>query len=179
MNLQQELLREHSKSQVNKIIEWIGDDEERFTELLRLFLKGDYRTTQRAAWPLGWLGELHPEWLIPWTSKLIEKLRKQEHPAVARNILRVWSKTELPEEVHGEIANSCFLLVCDRKQPVAIRAYAMQVLGQLCNMHPELWQELRPIIEADIHEEKPAFVSVGRKLLKRFNRHEHGRRPPL
>ena len=52
MNLRKEILKEHSKKQCEKNVAWIGNDKKRFNELFYLFLNGEYRITQRSAWPL-------------------------------------------------------------------------------------------------------------------------------
>ena len=45
MRLRETILKEHSKAQCNKIVNWVGDDLHRFEELFQLFLKGEYRVT--------------------------------------------------------------------------------------------------------------------------------------
>ena len=50
MNLKEEILHEHSKAQVMRIVAYIGADAERFDEAMKLFLEGDYRVTQRIFW---------------------------------------------------------------------------------------------------------------------------------
>ena len=52
MNLREALLKEHSKKQMLKIVKYIGNDQQRFDELMKLFLESEYRITQRAAWPV-------------------------------------------------------------------------------------------------------------------------------
>jgi len=52
MNLRSEILAEHSKAQAAKIVEWIGDSQQRFDELVKLFLHDEYKVMQRAGWPL-------------------------------------------------------------------------------------------------------------------------------
>ena len=49
MNLRNEILKEHSKVQCNKIVQWVGDSEKRFEDLFNLFLNDVYRVNQRAA----------------------------------------------------------------------------------------------------------------------------------
>jgi hypothetical protein len=38
MNLEEIILKEHSKKQCNKIVQWVGNNPERFNELFHLFL---------------------------------------------------------------------------------------------------------------------------------------------
>ena len=61
MDIRQSLLLEHSKPQTMKIVEFIGADEKHFAELMKIFFAGEYRLTQRAAWPLNYCAERHPE----------------------------------------------------------------------------------------------------------------------
>jgi hypothetical protein len=52
MDLLKLLRAEHSKKQTDRIVDYIGADKDRFALLMKLFLQGEYRITQRAAWPL-------------------------------------------------------------------------------------------------------------------------------
>ena len=61
MDLREEILKEHSKKQTNKIIKWVGNNQQKFDELVSLFLKGEYRVTQRAGWPLSYIAIEHPQ----------------------------------------------------------------------------------------------------------------------
>lgn len=87
MNLQEEILKEHSKAQCLKIVQWIGNCQQRFDELLYLFLTGDYRVTQSAAWPLSYCVEANPFFIKKNFSKLINNLQQPNlHNAIKRNI---------------------------------------------------------------------------------------------
>jgi hypothetical protein len=46
MNLREEILRAHSVQQRDKIIAWVGISQSRMDELVKHFLKGEYRVTQ-------------------------------------------------------------------------------------------------------------------------------------
>ena len=52
MNIREVIASEHSKQNTLAIVEYIGDDPERFDELMSIFFEGVYRSTQRAAWPM-------------------------------------------------------------------------------------------------------------------------------
>jgi hypothetical protein len=90
MNLYQLLEEEHSKKQCDRIVKYIGRDKERFAGLAQLFLKGEYRITQRAAWPLSYCVRAHPELIGPYFKRLLDNLGKDAiHVAVIRNTLRL------------------------------------------------------------------------------------------
>jgi hypothetical protein len=50
MNLRQQILKEHSKRNTDKIVSYIGNDPERFKILFDLFLNDESRVVQRSAW---------------------------------------------------------------------------------------------------------------------------------
>lgn len=43
MNLIKEILKEHSKSQKDKIVNYVNNDPKRFADLVAVFLAGPYR----------------------------------------------------------------------------------------------------------------------------------------
>ncbi|MGZ3866713.1 MAG: hypothetical protein ACXVNM_08670, partial [Bacteroidia bacterium] len=73
MNLRSEILREHSKKQCVKIVKWVGNDKNRFTELMNLMLHDEYRIAQRAAWPVSYCEEEYPSLMRPWYGRVIKR----------------------------------------------------------------------------------------------------------
>ena len=60
MNIREALLKEHSKQQCNNIVQYIGNSQQRFNELIKLFFGNEYRVVQRAAWVLSYSAIKHP-----------------------------------------------------------------------------------------------------------------------
>ncbi|MCA1590903.1 MAG: hypothetical protein LC734_11085 [Acidobacteria bacterium] len=87
MNIRREAQREHSKSSGSTIVEYIGDDAERFAELMRIFLEGEYRLTQSAAWPIIYCVERFPSLVEPHLRTLLDQLERADvHDAVKRKM---------------------------------------------------------------------------------------------
>jgi hypothetical protein len=146
MDIEQALLDEHSKKQTMRIVNFIGSDKKRFEALFDIFLNGEYRITQRAAWPLGYVAIEHPELILPHLSKLIKKLEQKDlHPSIPRNILRIFQEIEVPEKHHGRLVDICIGFITDARIPAAIRAFSMTVAAQICKNYPELSKELQMI----------------------------------
>lgn len=61
MDIRRALMAEHSKRRTMAVVEYIGDDARRFAELMKLFFAGEYRLAHRAAWPMNYCAERHPE----------------------------------------------------------------------------------------------------------------------
>jgi len=166
MNLRDEILKEHSKKQTMKIVKYIGTDQKRFDELLRLFLADEYRVTQRAAWALSYCAIEHPELIQKHLKKIILNLEKPVHVAVKRNTLRFIQFVQIPRTLQGRAAEICFRFLNDLKEPIAIRVFAMSVLANICQVHPELSNELRLSIEAQLPYGSAGVHSRAKKVLK-------------
>jgi hypothetical protein len=176
MDLVAVILQEHSRAQALKISKWVGADPKKFTILVDVFLKGPYRVTQRAAWPLNFVVEQHPGMIIPHLKKILDHLNRPGiHDAVKRNTMRLLQFIDVPKKYEGRIADTCFNFLRNRKEAVAIRVFAMTVLANISMQNPDLKPELKIIIEDQIPYESPAFVSRAKRVLKRLGNKEIGK----
>lgn len=173
MNLREAILTEHSAAQRDKIVNWVGNSQRRFDELAGLFMSGEYRVVQRAAWPVSYFAHLHPKLVLKHLAAFIDILEKKDvHPAVHRNIVRLLQEAEVPENLQGRLMNACFRFVEDPETPVAVKAFSLTVLEKLAYQYPEIKPELKTIIEDRWAFETPAFRSRGRKILKAMEKTE-------
>lgn len=169
MDLEKAVLKEHSKAQCDKIVRYIGGDKKKFAELMRLFFNGEYRVTQRIAWPMSCCVRNYPELIEPYYKRLLAKLKKPgEHDAVVRNIVRLLQDVEIPQQYQGEIMDSCFRFIESNDMAVAIKAFSLTILQNLSKQHPDILPELKLIIEERWPYETAAFRSRARKILKKF-----------
>lgn len=171
MNLVKTLSQPITKAQCDKIVAYIGEDKTRFNELMDAFLEGNYRVTQRAAWPLSYATQKHPHLIKPYLKKIILNLKKPGiHDAVKRNTVRLLQFISIPKTHQGIAMETCFALLLDTKEPIAIRVFSMTVLANLCEEHPELANELRTVIEDQMPYSSAAFLSRGSKILKKLEK---------
>lgn len=170
MILRETILAEHSKAQTEKIVKWIGSNQQRFDELFRLFLNDEYRVTQRAGWPLSYCVEKHPQLIQKHFTKLIKNLRKPNlHNAVKRNTIRILQNIPIPEKLHGEVMDLCFAYIIDPKENVAVKAFSLTVLLNLSRRYPDIRNELKIVIEERWPHETTGFHSRARKVLKELS----------
>lgn len=167
MNLVKALLKEHSKAQCNRIVEYIGTDKDRFRELVDVFITGNYRINQRAAWPLSYCVEHNPELIKPHLKKLIHNLKRPDlHNAVKRNTVRLLQFISIPKSLQGVAAQVCFDFLQNRKEAIAVRVFSMTVLANIAKDQPALKSELKITIEDNVPYGSAGFVSRSRKILK-------------
>jgi hypothetical protein len=172
MNIREELLREKIflKEQALKISAFACSSPKHFKELMQCFLSDEYRLAQRAAWCVSHSAEQHVELIRPYIKDLVEQLqRKDVHDAVIRNSVRILQEIEIPEPLHGNLMNSCFIFIESPSTPVAIKAFSLTTLFNLSKLYPEINNELKLIIEERWNNETAAFKSRGRQILKKLN----------
>jgi hypothetical protein len=167
MDIRKEILKEHSKTQTMKVVDYVGDSPHRFEALVSVFLLGPYRVTQRAAWPLAYCVERHPQLIGPHLKTILNHLKKPGiHDSVKRNTIRLLQFINIPKRLQGQVVDTCFQFLSSKKEPVAVRVFSMAVLVNIARHNPELNHELIVTIEDHLPFAKPAFTSRARKALK-------------
>ena len=166
MNIRAALQAEHSKRNTTAIAEYIDGDAKRFAELMKIFFEGEYRPTQRAAWPMSVCVEKHPELISPYLNKLVDQLADSDvHDAVKRNTVRLLQYIEIPKKLQGKIYSICVDLIDDTSEPVAVRAFALTVAIKIAGKEPALLDELRLIAKAHLPHTSIAFHKRARQIL--------------
>lgn len=169
MNLLKTLEKSINKQDCDRIVQYVVKDQNRFNELVHIFLTEQYRITQRAAWPLSYAAKKHSELIKPHLKKIIYNLEKPGlHDAVIRNTVRLLQFITIPPALQGKTLDLCFSFLQDRKQPVAIRVFSMTVLANLTKVHPALKEELSMIIDDQMPYGSAGFISRGKKVLKQL-----------
>ncbi|MEO5681424.1 MAG: hypothetical protein ABIQ88_02220 [Chitinophagaceae bacterium] len=170
MNLREQLLKEHSRTNCDKIVKWIGTNQQRFDALFSLFLSNEYRLVQHAAWPLSYVVIAHPPLIKKNFSRLIANLDKPDiHDAVKRNTMRLLEDIDIPEKQHGRVMDTCFKYISVPGEKPAVKAFSLSVLQKLCVTYPEIIPEIKLLIEENYDRETPAFKSRAKKFLKKYN----------
>lgn len=165
MELRSAILKEHSKQNCDRIVNWIGHSQERYDQLVDLFLHDEYRVVQRAAWPLSEIALKYPDLVKKHLDKIIDNLKKPGlHEAVKRNTVRLLQVVELPKKYHGIIMSNCFDYLQSPAEKPAVKANAITVLQRLSEQYPEIKSELRTIVETQWDHESAAFKSRARKI---------------
>lgn len=169
MNLRNEILKEHSKRQTLKIAKFIGNDKTKFKTLMHLFFNDEYRVVQRAAWVVNICTEAHPGLIKPYLNKMLDYLLQNPvHDAVKRNTVRIFQFITIPKRLIGKTASICFELLQSKNESVAVKVFAMSVLGRIVQNELEFKNELRLIIEEQLPYSTPGFLSRAKKVLNKL-----------
>jgi hypothetical protein len=166
MDLRKAILTKYSKAHIQKIVKWVGHSQDRFDELFQLFLSDDFVIAQRAGYPLSYCVESFPDLMRKHLGKLLKYSQKKgRHNAVKRNTVRILQFIEIPKRYHGTIMTICFEFIEDPEQEVAVKAFSLAVLEKMLPLYPDIFNELKLIIEERWQHETAAFHSRARKIL--------------
>jgi hypothetical protein len=114
------------------------------------------------------VADLNPSCLGRYHKKLLELINPKTPSAVKRNVIRTFSIVSINNDLHAKLIDSCFETLHNRTYSIAERAFSIHVLGKYIQVYPDLWNELKPLLEAGMPYESAAFRSIGRKLLLKF-----------
>ena len=176
MKLEELLLSGHSKAITMRIVQTVGDSQQRFDELFALFTGTNKLIAQRAAWAISYAAIANPDLVQPHFKKLLDNLESPGlHTAIKRNTIRLLQEVRIPKKYQGRVMDVCFRYITDPAEAVAVKAFAMTVLEKLAAIYPEILNELITIIEERWDMETAAFRSRAKKILNQFSGEHRGR----
>ena len=171
MNLLKLIRKEHSKATASKIVGYIGSDAVRFASLVKIFMQGPYRVTQRAAWPISYCVQNHSELIKGHLKKMIDFADQPGvDDALKRNMTRLLQFVAIPRNLQCKVFDFCFHCLANPKEPIAVRVFSMTVLSNLAKENPELKNEIIPLIEDQLPFASAGFRSRGTRVLKELKR---------
>lgn len=163
------LQTEHSKSQTLKIVNYVGEDQNRFDALFEIFTTAHPRVIQRASWAVNYCVESHPNFLSKHYDAVVKNLDPSVPDAVKRNCTRMLQYTLIPQEWLGHVFDRCFNLAYSSKEPIAVRCFSLQVLHNVSMAIPELKNEVLELLNDLKDHESPGIKSRVRRLSKTLN----------
>jgi hypothetical protein len=170
-NLREQILKEHSKAQCSKIVNWVGTSQERFDELFHLFLNDEYRVVQRAGWPVSYCVIAYPVFISKHWNKLIKNLQKPNlHDAVKRNSIRLLQDINIPKKYQGRLMDLCFSYLASPAEAIAVKAFSLTILTNLAQPYPEIIPEIKLLIEEQLPRQTPALASRAKKFLQKTSK---------
>src|SRR5574337_829083 len=164
MELKRELFSKPSKSQIIRIVNYIGNDRNRFAGLVKLFLGKDEATSRQAAWAVSYCVEFNPELAKPYLGKFVKNLFNPGlHDAIKRNTMRLLQFVDLPAKLMGELTDLCFNYLGNVKEAIAVRVFSMTVLLNIAKKEPGLKNEINLAIKKIMQNGSGGIRARGRK----------------
>lgn len=155
---------------LNLIIHDVGNHPELLNLLMDVALNSNKPHSWRAAWMADKVHDNHPELLLPFLEKMIEKLCKPLHVGKKRQFLKLISLHDVPEFHHGFLVDYCLNALTSATEPPAVRVHAMQILFNISEKVPDLKPELLAVIQHELeYHATPGIRSRGGKLAKKLH----------
>ena len=168
MDLKTQLLEAHNRQNADLIVQWIGTRKERFDELLKLVLFGDFKISQRASWPLSISAIKKPSFIKEHFAEIIENLKRTDiHNGVRRNTLSIFVYGAIPDMFEAQIMDLCFNFLLDPNETAAIKSASLGILEKLTKKYPEILPELTIILEDQLSYGATSFKTKAARILKK------------
>jgi hypothetical protein len=166
MNLLEILSERQSSKNVKLITAAALEDASIVKELIQIMDKGEARLSQNAAWPISHITDANPNIFVKHQKKLLALLRRTDvHPAVHRNVIRIFHFLKVDEKLEAELLDICFHFLNTKETPIAVKHWGIHIILKLSKKYPDLLNELKAIIKILIQvEEAPAYKYAARKL---------------
>jgi len=169
MDLESEVFNVRLKRDAVRIADWIGSDRRRFGQLMKLYLHGESRVAQQAAWILGICSDRHPWLVTPWLAKMVQRMQEHGvHDGVKRNAVRILQAAEIPRSLLGEVVTVCFEYLDSYDSPIAVKAFAMTVLTNAVEREPALAHELSSSLALHLQSPSPGVRAHARMMMERI-----------
>lgn len=173
MNLEKQILKEHSVKNAELISDYIESNPEILFELLKIVLEGDKLLSQRSAWVLGkFSNEFYFE-LIIHIDYIISEVKNAKHVAVSRNFARVFMILTdknyiqyLSDKQIDSIVEISFGWLISGKEKAAVVAFSMYTLMNLLKIRNWIVPELEIYIVNNMPGSLPSFQAAGKKVIK-------------
>jgi len=143
-------------------------DKQLFDLLFKFVFSDDKRLAWRACWIIDTASEDFPELLADKLPFLIEGLLSTANSSLKRHFTRILCRYSIPEKYLGRLIDRSFELLSPT-EPVAVRAFAMQLLFNMTRQIPDLKGELISVLEYLAEEGGSAgFMNRSTKLLRQL-----------
>lgn len=169
MQLKELLLREQSRANTDLVINIVKAKPEIFEELWKLVLLNKDPLSRRAAWAADYCAEINPGFILNRIEELSARVSGFKSDGLKRHSLRMLSRSPLPDENLGVLADACFNWLQSPSESVAVKMYSMVILHRISHNIPEIRRELFDIIEIQLNEATQGFRSIGRKIMKKIS----------
>jgi hypothetical protein len=172
MDYAEELSKELSRYNIDRVVSMIGGHPEAFAQLFRIFEESESFMNPRVAWAVAITLDQNPYLGISYQNQMVKILKSPLHPAVTRTILRYFSQIDILENLQGEIYEKCYGYLMETGCPAAIRVHSMQIMYNLGTQNPDLLNELKLVLAEILPYSDGGVLNRGTKLLKKINSKE-------
>ena len=156
------------------LVQDIGNDKERFAEMMDLSFRDEYPLSMRAARIISLIAEIYPELLNSYIPKIITKLQHLKTEGVRRGFMKALSESSYSfnDEQMGILTDLAFTWLPDPREPISIRYYSIEIILKISQKYPELRIELKALLNELLKNGTSGLKAKSRIVLNYLKRIE-------
>jgi hypothetical protein len=163
-----EMLKDASIYTVKQIVKIVEEHPEKINDLVKLTLSNKGSVSLRAAWTLAHCHEEMPYLVEPYVVDLLNACPNFTHAGARRSILKIMSTVTVPEDYKVFLFDHCLQWLISKKEPIAVKAYAMDILSNIALEEPDLKNEVIPAILDVMPNGSKGIRAKGKIMLKKL-----------
>lgn len=102
---------------------------------------------------------------------ILKFLQNGTHQSSLRNWMKVLTHVNIDEEYQGLALDLCTQFISDNTNKVALQVYSIQVITKLIPLYPEIYSEIKSLLELHAIEKSPAYHASVRLFLKKTKKY--------
>lgn len=160
-----------SVEEVTMVAQSAVNDVSLLSQLVTLSSSTEPRVGFMSSWALSKVVDVDPKVLAPYLALMIDALPSAPNESVQRSFMRVLTKSDLhdiPVSHHAPLIDYCMAAMRDGGQPVAPKAYGMEILASFCSLYPEMVNEVIGAVQLVINDASGGMKAAGRKLIHKL-----------
>lgn len=145
IDLQKEFenLQYFSLNKVKLAVKQMEHQPQLIVDTRKMMFDKDPLKSMRASWLMLHASFKYPDLVkkqLPYLIKLLQQ--PNLHTGAIRNTIRVFQELDLPEKHVALVFDICLVHIKNSTMPHAVRAFSINVLGNICKNYPELKPEV-------------------------------------
>ena len=163
--------RVSSVEDITMVAQSAVNDTVLLSQLVTLSSSTEPRVGFMSSWALSKVVDLDPKALAPYLALMIDALPSVPNESVQRSFMRVLTKSDLndiPVSHHAPLIDYCMAAMRGSGQPVAPKAYGMEILASFCSLYPEMVNEVIGAVQLIVNDSSGGMKAAGRKLIHKL-----------
>jgi hypothetical protein len=156
-----------SVGRVDEVVEFVGNDPGRFSELMTGLTDARPVVRMRSADAMEKVTRRHPELLEAHQSSLFEQLHIATQQEVRWHLAQLMSRMIWTEEEASDIAHVLTDWITAETSSIVI-VNALQAIFDLSAVHSRFRDDLKTLLESQLETGSPAVKSRSKKLLQKL-----------
>ncbi|MFC2096900.1 hypothetical protein ACFLSI_01065 [Bacteroidota bacterium] len=152
------------------VTENVGNNPDNYKAVIDLAFSGKEKISRRAGKIIYLVAEQYPELAIPHIPFFLKKLREIQNESIISSILKTFADSILPDNDidMSKLLNICFDYITGSWKSAGVKVFCLDILFKICQIEPDLKNEVISIIEDQIPKSSSAFQARSIRYLKKL-----------